>query len=53
MEAWEDTAALAMFCKQKGLAMNCDNLSKVYLIETKTVNLSSVAKVADKRGFKI
>ena len=50
MEAWEDSAALAMSRKQKGLAMNCDNLSNVYLIETKTVSLSSGAKVAEKRG---
>jgi hypothetical protein len=30
--------------------MNRENLAKIYLIETKIVNLSSMAKVTGKKG---
>jgi len=32
--------------------MNRENLAKIYLIETKIVNLSSTAKVTRKKGVK-
>ena len=41
-----------MFQKQKGLAMNHENLAKIYIIETKIVSLSPVARAMGKRGIK-
>ena len=42
-----------MFLKQKGLAVNSENSSKIYIIETKIVSLSSVAGVVEKKRGKI
>jgi hypothetical protein len=41
-----------MYQKQKGLAMNSENLAKIYPIETKIVIRSSVARVVKKGGVK-
>jgi hypothetical protein len=41
-----------MYQKQNGLAMNSENVAKIYLIESKIVNLSSVARVRKKRELK-
>ena len=39
-----------MYQKQNGLAMNGENLSKTYIIETKIVTLPSVARGHEKKG---
>jgi hypothetical protein len=39
-----------MYQKQKGLAMDGENLAKIYIIETKTVSLSSLARATGKKG---
>jgi hypothetical protein len=38
--------------KQKGLAMNSENSSKIYIIENKIVIQSSAAWVMEKKGVK-
>jgi hypothetical protein len=40
-----------MYQKQKGLAMNSENVAKIYLIESKIVNMLSVGRVMKKRGI--
>jgi hypothetical protein len=39
-----------MYQKPNGLAMNSENLAKIYIIETKIVSLSPMARVAGKKG---
>jgi hypothetical protein len=39
-----------MYQKPKVLAMNGENLARIYIIETKIVSPSSVARVVRKRG---
>jgi hypothetical protein len=39
-----------MYQKQKGLAMNNENLAKTYVAESKVVSLSSAARIMGKRG---
>jgi hypothetical protein len=39
-----------MYYKQKGLAVNGENLGKFYVIEIKIVTQSSLARVRKKRG---
>ena len=41
-----------MYQKQKGLAMNSENLAKIYAIENKIVSLSSAGRVIEKKGGK-
>jgi hypothetical protein len=42
-----------MMCqKQKGLAMNCEKLEKIYVIENKIVSPSSMARVMGKKRGK-
>jgi len=41
-----------MYQKQKGLAVNNGNFSKIYHIETKTVSKFLVARVLKKKGAK-
>jgi hypothetical protein len=39
-----------MYQKQNGLVMNSENMEKIYIVETKIVSKSSVARVMKKRG---
>jgi hypothetical protein len=41
-----------MYWKQKRLAVNCENLAKIYVIENKMVSQTSVASVSGKNGGK-
>jgi len=38
-----------MYQKKKGLAMDGENLAKIYIIENKTVSLSSLARATGKK----
>jgi hypothetical protein len=39
-----------IYQKQNGLAMNGENLAKIYIVEIKIVSRSLVARVMEKRG---
>jgi hypothetical protein len=39
-----------MYQKQKGLAMDGENLAKIYIIETKSVSLSWLARFTGEKG---
>ncbi len=41
-----------MYKKKKGLAMNCENIARIYAIETKIVSLSLVARGLEKKAEK-
>jgi hypothetical protein len=41
-----------MCYKKKGLAMNSENLAKIYIVDNKIVSLSSAARVRKKGGVK-